>query len=294
MATGRRLRTQLGQLELYTEAAPGKATNEDVVDAEGPAAWLLDAAGASDDPEACTEHDASWYANQLSAAIRDGLAISLNRVLASVLADAIAAVTQTHHRLCPQVPRGHGPSATVAIVHRHDDQLHYLVLGDSTLLVETNDGTLHHHNDRRLGNVAIELRAEILESIRAGRGYEGHYRTKLADLRVQERAVRNTQSGFWIASDNPEAASHALTGTYPINDEPAAARRLGLVSDGLGRAVTHLKLYYDWRNLLASLFDRGIAGCVAEVRDTERRDPAGRTLPRTKPADDASAITCTL
>lgn len=284
----------LGELELYTEPAPERHANEDVIDADGSAAWLLDGASAGDDPRACTEHDAAWYANQLSAAIRDGLALDSRRALTSVLADAIAAVTEQHNRLCPNVPRGHGPTSTVLIVRRRNDGLDYLVLGDSTLLVETNDGTVHDHSDKRLGDVAFEIRAEIHASLRAGHGYETAHRERVAPLRAHEQRVRNTPDGFWIASDTPEAAFHALTGAYPLGEAPSSARRLALISDGLGRAVTHLDLYDDWQSLLVALFDHGTVSCLTTIRKAERRDPSGHSLPRTNPSDDASAVTCKL
>jgi protein phosphatase 2C-like protein len=286
----RRLRTALGDLELYSEPAPGEGSNEDVIDADGAAAWLLDGASAHDDPQACKEHNAPWFTSRLSGAIRDGLALDPHRDLSSVLADAITTVTQQHERLCPHVPPGHGPSATAVIVRRRDDQLDYLVLGDSTLLVETNDGTVHHHSDKRLAEVAPELRHEILVALRAGHGYDRQHCARVANLRAYERGARNTPAGFWIASENPEAAFHALAGTYSVDQHPGAAGRLALISDGLERAVTHLKLYDDQQQLMTALIEHGAAACIDAIRDAETRDPTGHQLPRTKRADDASAL----
>ena len=76
---------------------------------------------------------------------------------------------------------------------------------------------------------------------------------------------------------------------------PAYSRtRLALLSDGIERAVTHLHLYNDWRELLDSLFDPGIPATITRIRHAERADPNATRHPRTAPSDDAAAITCVL
>jgi hypothetical protein len=284
--------TSLGHLELCNVAALGKSRSEDRVDAADSAAWLLDGASAHDDPKACADHDASWFVRHLSDALAAELRQPASRDLRDALAAAIERVTTLHERLCPHRLPGHGPSATAVIVRLRGDALEYLVLGDSALLVQTANGEVHHHSDSRLATVAPHLRDAIHHALHDGHGYDHpDHHDRVRTLHEAEQATRNSNDGYWIAADDPRAASHSLTGQYALsNAEPV--RRLALVSDGITRAVTHLHLYHDWRELSNSLFEPGIPATITRIRRAELGDPHGTQRPRTSPSDDAAAITC--
>jgi hypothetical protein len=285
----------LGQLELCNVAAPGKAQSEDLAQAVDAAAWLFDGASAHDDADACTDHDASWFVCQLSQALTSELHRLPDRDLRNVLAAAIGEVSSVHTRLCPQVPAGHGPSATAVIVRRRKQALEYLVLGDSTLLVQTADGEVYHHSDKRLSTIAPDVRDSIRQALHDGCGYNHPaHRDRLRALHAAERAMRNRDGGYWIAGDDPHAANHSLTGHYNLVNTAAGAHRIALLSDGIERAITHLHLYSDSHELLDSLFDPGTLATITRIRNAERADPTGSQHPRTTPSDDAAAITCGL
>jgi hypothetical protein len=291
----RRVRSALGRLELCNVAAPGKAHSEDLVDTTDSAAWLLDGASAHYDAAACTDHDAPWFVRQLSHGLATELSQPGPRALTDLLCAAIDRVGTLHTQLCPHVPPGHGPSATVVIVRRRDQALEYLVLGDSALLVQTADDEINHHRDTRLSAIAADLRDTISRTLRAGRGYDDpDHRDQIRALHTAEREARNRDGGYWIAADDPDAALHSLTGHYSLTDPVTAARRVALISDGITRALTHLQIYSDWRHLLEDLFDPGILATITRIRRAERADPHASRHPRTKPSDDTAAITCTL
>jgi hypothetical protein len=109
----RHVTSPLGHLHLANVAAIGKSRSEDLVDTVGSVAWLLDGAGARGDPNACRQHDASWFVCQLSQALAREFRESAGRDLRDVLAISIERVGSQHARLCPQIATGHGPSATV-------------------------------------------------------------------------------------------------------------------------------------------------------------------------------------
>jgi Protein phosphatase 2C len=290
-----RVTSALGQLELCNLAASGKAHSEDLVEAVGSAAWLFDGASAHDDADACTDHDASWFVCQLSQALAAQLSRPPDRDLRDVLAAAIRHVSSLHTQLCPQVPAGHGPSATAVIVRRREQALEYLVLGDSTLLVQTADGDVNHHSDKRLNAIAPDVRDSIRQALHDGCGYNHTaHRDRLQALHAAEQAIRNHDDGYWIAGDDPRAANHSLTGHYNLADTATGAHRIALLSDGIERAITHLHLYNDPHELLNSLFDPGTLATITRIRHAELADPHGSQHPRSAPSDDAAAITCVL
>jgi len=199
-------------------------------------------------------------------------------------------VAADHRAGCDRVGQAPGPSATVALVRHRGRQLDYLALGDSTLLLETRGG-VSQHSDKRLARVAPLLRGQIRSRLRQGRGYDNPaHHDLVGQLVTAERAVRNTEGGYWIASHDPDAAHHALVGTCAIGTGPGEVHRLALLSDGLERAVTVLGVHRSWDELLHALVTEGPAACIDAVRKAEAGDPQGRRHPRTAATDDASGL----
>jgi hypothetical protein len=109
-------------------------------------------------------------------------------------------------------------------------------------------------------------------------------------LIAAERAVRNAEGGYWIASLDPDAARHSVCGSVHIRLDDGQVRSAALLSDGLSRSVTHLAIHGTWADLLQALLDPGPQSCIDAVRQVKRADPQGRRFPRTTVSDDASAI----
>jgi Protein phosphatase 2C len=274
-----------------TAAGMGKACNEDLCGASGDAAWMLDGASVPPGIVTCCERDAVWYVHRLVAALRPSLATRPELDLREVLAGAIGAVRCEHETTCRR-GSGHalGPSATVALVRRRGQILDYLVLGDTAVLLGIGDGVICH-SDRRLVHVGVPIREEIRRRLRSGGGYDSSTHRLLVKWLVEcEWAARNIIGGYWIASDDPAAAFHALTGSCRIGQRPGEVRRLALLTDGAQRAVTHFGLHDCWAALMAALIADGPDVCIQAVRTAEALDPDGRRFPRTKPSDDVTAF----
>jgi hypothetical protein len=169
-----------------------------------------------------------------------------------------------------------------------------MVLGDSTLLVETDSGVVER-TDRRLSDIAPDVREQIRDYLRSGGGFSSPvYRSALTRLIEAERASRNTRDGYWIAAEDPEAAAHALTGMFRIGSGPGEARSIALLSDGLARTVTIFRLHDGWPQLLAAIVADSPAACITTLRSAEDADPDGVRFPRTTVSDDASVVVCDL
>jgi hypothetical protein len=120
--------------------------------------------------------------------------------------------------------------------------------------------------------VAREVREQLRNHVSAGRGYDHpHYRHLLNELIAAERAVRNTEGGYWIASlDPPDAARPSLSGSVHIGLDDGQVRAAALLSDGLNRSATHLAIHGTWADLLQALLDPGPQSCIDAVREVER------------------------
>lgn len=281
------------QVTCATAARPGKTLNEDLVGTTDGLFFVLDGSSVPPELPSCCDRDAAWYVRRLSAALVSALAGREDVTLAGGLAQAIEAVASEHHRTCPHAePESLGPSAAVALVRQKPDSLDYLLLGDVSLIIET-DTAVTHQSDRRLAAVASDVRDRIRRHLELGNGYDSpSYRTLLLELVNAERTVRNKPHGYWIASNEPSAAHHALVGSTPLRPPNSAGEvnSFALLSDGLARSVAVLQVHDSWADLMTDLRSHGPAVCIQAVRNAETADPAGQRHPRTALSDDATGL----
>jgi hypothetical protein len=239
---------------------PGRE-NEDFVAAVPGAVVLIDGAGIRGIEEIC-RHGIAWYARSLGGALLSRLARDDGRPLADLLAEAIEEVTDAHRDTC-DVTDPSSPSATVAMLRLHGENADFGVLADSTLVLEPIGGAPHVVHDPR----------------------EGAWRRSVDGLPRDEairvfRANRNQPDGFWVAKDDPAAASHLVGGSWLTADLDGVA----LLSNGASRIVDRFALT-NWRGTLELLADDGPDALISLVRDAEAAD--GSVVP-----DDATAVYC--
>ena len=265
----------LTDVRVAERAAGTKPTQDRTVLLERAVA-VLDGASAPDP----SERDGGWYASELAAELADRLE-DRRLDLATILADAIAAVTSAH-RLVP----GQSPSSTVTLLRWDDERIEALVLGDSPLVVFAGE-TAEVVVDERLERVAPRQRVAYHDRLAAGGGYDEAHRDLLRALVGEQRRHRNRPDGYWIAEATPGAAGQALVRSWPAGAVSTALLASDGVSRGIGRAVP------DWVAALRLVLERGPEALLDAVRAPEQADPDGRHWPRSKPYDDQALIVVT-
>jgi Protein phosphatase 2C len=227
-------------------------------------------------------HGVAWFVRQLGMALLARLADGDRTDLAACLADAIRYVRGLHEGTCDLSHAG-TPSATVLAVKLTTTTLDYLVLADSVLAVDRDDG-VQVVTDTREAEVGRKLRRHM-DSLAGGTSeHVAAHREYVERL----RAFRNRPGGFWVASTQPEAAAEAVTGAVPRGDVRAAA----LLSDGASRLADRFQLA-TWAEVFKTLGSRGPEALLRQVREAEDSDPAGTRWPRGKLHDDATIAYCT-
>lgn len=241
---------------MTTDAAiPGG--NEDAAGVLGEVAVVLDGAGVPARYRAGCDHSVAWFSHTLASQLLER-ALDRSVDLRAALAEAICDVRNLHEDDC-DLDAG-GPSATVVAVRVGAEQLEYLVLCDSSLLLVGRDGAVHRVSDTRIDEV---VRAEVSsEAVEARRNHPG---------------------GFWVARHEPEAADEAITGVVPLAD----LRDVHLVSDGVTRSIDLLAFHTPQG--LAQDLAADPAAVLARLRAGEQALPAARR-PR-KIHDDATVVT---
>ena len=268
---------------LATQAARPDAANEDFAAVSPSAAVLLDGAGIPRGLESGCVHGVAWFARTLGTTLLAETADPAGRPLADCLARAIDRVRLLHEGACDLAHPG-SPTATVVALRVLADQLEYLVLADSSLVLTSTSGTTEVVTDRRLDDVLQGTREAIDRIPLSDPGYPAAFSEHILAV----RHLRNSPGGFWVASPDPAVAGHALTGTRPL----ACLRSALLLSDGASRPADLFGLasFADLTAVAAG--DDGPAELIRQVRAAEATDPDGRRWKRSKARDDATVVYC--
>lgn len=266
---------------LTSNAARPGSINEDYVGVSNDSALLLDGAGSAGTESGCV-HSVTWYVRSLGVALLSAITLRTDDSLTDLLAGAIQLVSASHADTCDLSNPG-TPASTVVMLRHREGVLDYLVLADSVLVLQRQDGTHGVVVDNREAEIGRKFR-QHMDSLAGG---TPEHDMALRDYVATMQRLRNDDDGYWIASSEPAAASHALTGTVPLGTISSAA----LLSDGASRLVDRFHLT-NWSDALDLLRQQGPQELIRRVRKAEWSDPEGRHWPRGKVHDDASVIYC--
>jgi hypothetical protein len=268
-------------IQFATRPSPrgGLLLGEDFVAATAHAVVVLDGVSVPAGMETGCAHGTPWYVQQLGTRllVKVGTESQDRTPLADLLAEAIAEVSALHADTCDLTHPG-TPASTVAIL-RSFGLVEYLVLSDSAVILETLQG-MQVIQDSRVDATAVELAEVVLATATSDVTHAERRRAMI----TERRAARNVPGGYWIASTDPEAASHAVTGRV------RHIRRAAVLTDGATRL--HDFGLATWGELLDALDLHGPAELIRQVRAAEDEDPTCTKWPRTKTYDDATAAFC--
>jgi hypothetical protein len=254
-----------------------RAESEDHVYVSSAGVVVLDGATSI----ARTVRSGGWYAGVLGARLATHLSADPRRGLADMLEAAIDEVRQAY-----DLRPGASPSSTVTMVRWSDVLVEGLVLGDSPIVVLTRDERIIVFEDRRLARVASDRHRAYREHLRAGGGFGERHRRLIGDLQAEERKVRNTEQGFWIAEAVPEAARRAAVARWPRHEVAAML----IATDGVASGPQHYGVPGDWRQAIELAAGSGPQELLRRIQDAEQSDRDGRCWPRPKCSDDKAAV----
>jgi hypothetical protein len=242
---------------LATEPTPGRP-NEDCAIVGPTWAAVLDGATAPTHLVSGCIHDVCWLVRHLAGELSRTLTLDPAVPLPDALAEAIAATCKAHETTCDLTNRD-SPSSTVSIVRFRGDQLDYLTLADSPILLDLN-GDITVITDDRTAHLSDYSYAGVT-------------------------AARNTPDGFYVAGILPDAAYQALSGSVAAAD----VNRAALLTDGASRLVDYFNRM-TWTELLTLLDTAGPKELIDQTRTVELLGGGPADGRRRKPHDDATAV----
>lgn len=218
-------------------------------------------------------HTAAWYVDHLSTELATHLHDAPTTDLRDLLAQAIAALAETHG-LTP----GTSPSSTVAILRWSERTVDALVLADSPIIAFTpGPDVLADDRIATLPRRPGGYRARLAH----GNGFDPDHVAALRAAGARTGRLRNVPGGFWVAEADPAAAHQARTRSWPRADVHAVL----MATDGVSCGVDDYELL-TWPDVLDLATTHGPQAVLDQVRTAERDDPAGRRWPRPKRHDD--------
>lgn len=265
------------EVRMASYAAPDRSENEDHGFVAAGFLGVLDGVTESSDGGNGCIHGTAWYVRHLAAHLAQVNASSPGSSLPRVLAGAIMATRADHGGYC-QLDEPNTPAATVCLLRQRGSEIDYLVLCDTTLVLE-HDGQIDVITDLRFRDTIARLRDVSPASVTTIRNRQ---------ITTAKWEHVNRDGGYWIAGSNPNAAYQALTGTLSCVGE-AGVRRAALLTDGASSAVETFALL-DWRGLLDLLTREGPSALIDRIRVAE-----GSPLNASdaiKRYDDATAAIC--
>lgn len=258
--------------------SPDKPT-EDFVAARPGAALVLDGLSSPPDLGTGCRHGTPWYVAQLGTRLLAAAATRHADPLEEITADVIEAVAALHGDTCDLAHPG-TPSSSIALLRRGREQIDYLSVFDSVIVLATTSGPKVVTDLRSDAYAQEEHKATTRHAI----GTPEH-RQAVSNLVAAQRPFRNRRHGYWVAGSVPEAARHAITGSVPLVTVSQAA----ILSDGASCLVDRFGAG-DWTWLLERLRIDGPDRVIDQVRATEDSDPLGERWPRYKRSDDATIV----
>ncbi|WP_280769726.1 protein phosphatase 2C domain-containing protein [Salipaludibacillus daqingensis] len=268
------------KLYAYTEKGTGKF-NEDAVGLAENIAWVIDGA-TSIFPTSYLSHeknDIVWIVEQVEKWFPTFIdhALSLEEILKKTMEQVREEALKTN----PHIREAKGyelPTFTVVLLRQIEDKLEYFILGDSGLMIES-ENTIKHLTDTRLEEFNDRNKKAFDE-------LKGNY--KLDDPKVlkvlqNQRKLLNTEEGYWIGSIDGRGISHGIKGEMKLNKKT----RVLCFSDGFSRIfdLFHVIDIDDF-----SLDVDFVKDTIQQIRTIEKDDSECTTYPRPKKSDDLSVI----
>jgi hypothetical protein len=254
--------------ELVSEPGDPTRPNEDFAGVALPASGLggalviLDGVTPPKDGTGCL-HSVPWFVAHLGGALIELTVSCRDLTLPAILARAILRTAEAHEGSC-DLSHPRTPQATVVMARWSPDEVEYLVLSDSALLVESADGGVTAVLDDRLSRLP---------------------RAALATDALVDTTVRNREGGFFTAAADPSVAARAVTGVLPRGE----VRALAALTDGATRWVEKFR-EGEWADCFALVRKEGARALVDRVRALEAADTERVFLRRSKTHDDATVV----
>ena len=227
--------------------------------------------------------DAAWYSETLKNYLVEHINDKLN--LKELMRNAIIAIDNEYNKFPGTENITSKPSAAIALYRIADDVLEYFVLGDcSIILRNSNNELLHLHQDDISNLDQININKMVVIANELGIDVADALPLIQEDL-LRTRLTQNTEGGYWIVSNCPEAVDHALYGEVPAEN----IEQIAAMSDGFSQIFDTFGIL-EIDELMDRLETTPLQEFINILNIAKESDPKCNAFPRFKPADDKAIV----
>ena len=276
-------------LDLVSVRGDRDRANEDACGYNRNGVFVIDGATGLGDDQYVEGYasDAAWIAQH----VRDALSSSLDcrTDLRHLVRNISQQARDRFSRLGPDIPRYAWPSCSFALVRDSGNGFEFAGLGDCSLYISDSSGKTDSMSSLPELFVQEQEAARVFVDRAGGLGKAAKLLVNgevLAALR-REREKQNTpENDIWTLGLVPDAADHMMVKRLSLEGKVTAL----LCTDGFADLCVLFGRYRPGELISVSL-NEGLAFLVAELREMEQKiDPEGKTYPRFKRSDDATAV----
>lgn len=259
--------------------------NEDIIGLSPYGAWVIDGAtGLNNKNLVSTESDAKWYVNWWNEYLHQNM--KRENSLKEIIKDGIDEITKEYYRLIGdnQVEELDFPSCSCSILKFYDDKIEYVLLGDCTLLVKSNESVKILKDETICG-----LDKKVFDHIEKIKGSKdmtlNDKKSEALPLIIENRLKKNTVDGYWALEFSKEAVKNCISGYIEIDDE----MKVMMASDGFSCGYDRYEIFGK-DEMMQVAQTEGVDYIYKKVREVEKSDNMGIEFPRFKIYDDSSCI----
>lgn len=275
---------QITVIEGLSIGGSAERVNEDALGATGRIAFVLDGVTSLAETRLMPgKSDAAWASHTARDLFLAHAASGFGDLqsLITTVAQGITAKFEAE-QVRPPAERYELPWTTMSLIGVAAGRLDIAYVGDSRVLVETDEDEVHNFGTNPSRN-AFETRL-AQKMIASRKGQPLGPAAVLPELRAARNTV-NTSTGYWLLGADPAVGAHATVTSLALS----GAATVLLATDGFYALVEDYGRYGD-RELIATAQTIGLAALARELRHIEDEDPNGERFPRMKKSDDATAL----
>lgn len=227
--------------------------------------------------------DAAWYSETLKNYLVEHINDSLT--LQEIMRHAILAVDDEYNKFEGTENITSKPSAAIALYRIDNNSLEYFILGDCSLILRNSNGEfIHLHQDDISTLDQININKMVIIAKEKGIDVADALPYVQEDL-LKTRLTQNTEGGYWIVSNNPDAVNHALYGKVPADD----IEQISAMSDGFSQIFDTFHIF-TIDELMDKLETTPLETFIEILEHAKNSDPKCNQYPRFKPSDDKAII----
>lgn len=266
---------------------PAGDFNEDIAALYNSAAWVLDGSSSLVDRVLTPEiSDGKWFVQEWNTYLEKNIE-NYNQDIKSILSGGVEYIRDIYQKIVKShnVDPLRTPSSAIALTRFYRDQLELFVLGDCTLVLNTQ-GYIRSFSDNKIDEFDDFVIKKIYKHQIQDKLTFKTARERELPLLQKHRSLKNMADGYWILGFDNGAIAYGIHDTVKVTEKISVL----LMSDGFSRLVKPFGVVKKVDELLPLAKKDGLISLYERLREIETRDINCLRYPRLKPKDDVSAI----